>query len=45
MAGMIDRIRANSYTNRMNILFLHTGGQPALFAYESELTAALELQT
>ena len=43
MAGMIDRIRANAYANCMNILFLHTGGQPALFAYEPELTAALEL--
>jgi len=43
MAGVIDRVRTNAYDNSVNILFLHTGGQPALFAYESELTAALEL--
>lgn len=42
MAGMIDRVRANVYANDANILFLHTGGQPALFAYEPELTAALD---
>jgi len=43
MAGVIDRVRTNAYDNSANVLFLHTGGQPALFAYESELTAALEL--
>ena len=44
MAGMIDRVRTNAYANSTNVLFLHTGGQPALFAYEPELTAALELK-
>ena len=44
MAGIIDRVRTNTYVNVTNVLFLHTGGQPALFAYEPELTAALELQ-
>jgi D-cysteine desulfhydrase/L-cysteate sulfo-lyase len=43
MAGVIDRVRTNTYDNGTNVLFLHTGGQPSLFAYESELTAALEL--
>jgi D-cysteine desulfhydrase/L-cysteate sulfo-lyase len=43
MAGMIDRVRTNTYVNVTNVLLLHTGGQPALFAYEPELTAALEL--
>ena len=42
MAGMIDRVRENVYAKNANILFLHTGGQPALFAYEPELTAALD---
>ena len=42
MAGMIDRVRGNVYAKNANILFLHTGGQPALFAYEPELTAALD---
>jgi D-cysteine desulfhydrase family pyridoxal phosphate-dependent enzyme len=43
MAGIIDRTRTNTYAPGLNVLFLHTGGQPALFAYEPELTAALEL--
>ncbi len=42
MAGIIDRVRGNVYAKNVNILFLHTGGQPALFAYEPELTAALD---
>ena len=43
MAGIIDRVRTNSYANVTDILFLHTGGQPALFAYESELTSSLDI--
>ena len=41
MAGLIDRIRTGMYGDHQNILFLHTGGQPALFAYEPSLTKAL----
>lgn len=31
-AGMIDLIRAKFFRNEETVLFLHTGGQPALFA-------------
>lgn len=42
MAGLIDRVRSNAYENETNVLFLHTGGQPALFAYEPVLSKALD---
>ena len=42
MAGIIHRIRKNAYANADNVLFIHTGGHPALFAYEPEITKALE---
>ena len=42
MAGLIDRVRAHAYRDEANILFMHTGGQPALFAYEPLLTKALD---
>ncbi len=38
MAGFLDIARSNDPTSKM--LFVHTGGTPALFAYEKELTAA-----
>jgi D-cysteine desulfhydrase len=31
-AGMIDLIRKGFFKNDETLLFLHTGGQPALFA-------------
>ena len=33
MAGMIRMIREGEFTNDQNILYLHTGGTPALFGY------------
>jgi D-cysteine desulfhydrase len=33
MAGMIDLIKKGYFKNNENIMFLHTGGSPALFAY------------
>lgn len=33
-AGMIDLIRKGIFTKRETLLFLHTGGQPALFAQD-----------
>ncbi len=33
MAGMIDFIRNDYFTAGSNVLFLHTGGSPALYAY------------
>lgn len=38
MAGFLERAEAAGPGR--NLLFLHTGGTPALFAYEPELTAA-----
>lgn len=37
MAGMIDLIKKNRYPNDQNVLFLHTGGTPALYAYKDVL--------
>ncbi len=37
MAGLIDLIRWGAFTRRQRILFWHTGGLPALFAYPNEL--------
>jgi L-cysteate sulfo-lyase len=33
MAGLIDLCRSGSFTGGQNVVFLHTGGAPALFAY------------
>jgi D-cysteine desulfhydrase len=32
-AGLIDRVRNGHFTAGANVLFLHTGGSPALYAY------------
>ena len=37
LAGMIDLIRNGHYENAGNIVFLHTGGSAALFAYSDQL--------
>ncbi|HZX46246.1 MAG TPA: D-cysteine desulfhydrase [Clostridia bacterium] len=36
MAGMIDLIKKGYFGDAKNILFLHTGGSPALYAYTEE---------
>ena len=38
MAGFIDLIRKGQFTSRDTVIFIHTGGVPALFAYHQELT-------
>ena len=38
-AGMIGRARAGDFAAAKGVIFIHTGGQPALFAYEPKLTA------
>ncbi|OWT81087.1 MULTISPECIES: D-cysteine desulfhydrase [unclassified Achromobacter] len=40
MAGLIAQIRAGRYTEDQNIVFLHTGGAVALFAYRSVFNKA-----
>jgi D-cysteine desulfhydrase len=37
MAGLIDLIRRGAFLGNQNILFWHTGGTPALFAYGDQL--------
>ena len=37
MAGFIDLIRKGFFRNEENILFVHTGGSPALYAYMEEV--------
>jgi D-cysteine desulfhydrase family pyridoxal phosphate-dependent enzyme len=39
MAGLIDQVRKGKFQTSDNVIFLHTGGAPALFAYEDELLA------
>jgi 1-aminocyclopropane-1-carboxylate deaminase/D-cysteine desulfhydrase-like pyridoxal-dependent ACC family enzyme len=34
MAGLIALVRAGRWRSGERVLFLHTGGAPALFAYE-----------
>lgn len=38
MAGLIDLIRKRKFTSSETVIFVHTGGTPALFAYSQELT-------
>jgi D-cysteine desulfhydrase family pyridoxal phosphate-dependent enzyme len=37
MAGLIDYIRKGKITKNDSVIFIHTGGNPALFAYSNEL--------
>lgn len=37
MAGMIDLVRKGQFSKDQNVLFLHTGGSPALYAYQDIL--------
>jgi D-cysteine desulfhydrase len=37
MAGLIALIRRGEFTKGQNVLFLHTGGAPALYAYQAVL--------
>ena len=37
MAGLVAMIREGRFSDEQNVVFLHTGGWPALFAYQEEL--------
>jgi D-cysteine desulfhydrase len=37
MAGLIDLVRRGHFNSREKVLFLHTGGSPALYAYMADL--------
>ena len=38
LAGLIDLVRSGYFDHADNIVFLHTGGAAALFAYADQLT-------
>ena len=40
MAGLIDLVRRGTFKKGEHVLFLHTGGAPALYAYQSILQTA-----
>lgn len=40
-AGVLGLLDEGAITQGMRVLFVHTGGQPALFAYQAEIEAAL----
>jgi 1-aminocyclopropane-1-carboxylate deaminase/D-cysteine desulfhydrase-like pyridoxal-dependent ACC family enzyme len=42
VAGLFDHIRTGRIGRDETVAFLHTGGQPALFAYHAELAGALQ---
>ncbi len=37
MSGLIDLIRKGRFTSKDTVIFLHTGGVPAIFAYQKEI--------
>ncbi len=37
MAGLIDHVRTGRIDKGQKVVFLHTGGTPALFAYAADL--------
>ncbi len=41
MAALIAGVRKGLFTPEQNVLFLHSGGQPALYAYAHQLTGAI----
>lgn len=42
MAGLISLVERGVITQGQRVMFLHTGGLPALFAYQSELAKAMQ---
>lgn len=41
MAGLIADVRAGRFGPEQNVVFIHTGGTPAVFAYHAELVAGI----
>ena len=42
MAGLIDHIRQGKLTGEQDVVFIHTGGTPALFAYSEQLAERID---
>ncbi|MCH8828091.1 MAG: D-cysteine desulfhydrase family protein [Planctomycetes bacterium] len=45
LAGLIDHVRGGRFNEEQHVVFVHTGGTPALFAYHDELTAGIAART
>lgn len=45
MAGLISDVRQMRFSEGQNIVFIHTGGTPALFAYSDELATNIAART
>ena len=45
MAGLIGQVREGRWTRGQNILFVHTGGSPALYAYRPVLAKGVPQKT
>jgi D-cysteine desulfhydrase family pyridoxal phosphate-dependent enzyme len=45
MAGLIDLIHKNKFASSDTVIFIHTGGVPALFAYNKELMTQAKPQS
>ncbi len=43
MTGLLDLVRRGEFARGSNVLFIHTGGTPALFPYREGLTGAGEV--
>ena len=43
MAAVIDHVRRGWYTRDQSIVFVHTGGTPALFSYRDQLLDMLPM--
>lgn len=42
MAGLIDLIKRERFTSEDTVVFLHTGGFPAIFAYDKEIISSIK---
>ena len=45
MAGMLGMIRTGEIDKGEDVLFLHTGGAPSLFAYEDVLLGRTRIES
>ena len=41
MAGLIHHVQTGAIPDGSRVLFIHTGGSPAVFAYQTDLDKAL----